>query len=63
MQFNRATNYFFVLIWMGYIIATGVHLFSKGFLLTRISQTNFTECQIFETNAEVVRGNCLIFTI
>lgn len=48
MQFNRAINYFFVLMWMGYIIATGVHLFSKGFLLTRVSHTDFLECTRYE---------------
>lgn len=48
MQFNRAINYFFVLLWMGYIIGTGVHLFSKGFLLTRVSQTDYLECTPYE---------------
>lgn len=37
-------NYFFVMLWIFYLIASGIHLFSKGFLLSRRVQTERNEC-------------------
>lgn len=37
-------TYFFVMLWIFYLIASGIHLFSKGFLLSRRVQTEQNEC-------------------
>lgn len=37
-------NYFFVMLWIFYLIASGIHLFSSGFLLSRRVQTEQNEC-------------------
>ncbi|XP_055603133.1 GPI ethanolamine phosphate transferase 3 [Uranotaenia lowii] len=41
-------NFVFVLIWLSAILGAGIHLFSKGFLLTRIAQTDVSECVRYE---------------
>lgn len=37
-------TYFFVMLWMVLLIGTGVHLFSKGFLLSRHVQIEKNQC-------------------
>lgn len=43
----KTWNYFFVLLWISLLISGGIHLFSKGFLLTRVSQTEFSTGRFF----------------
>lgn len=45
-------NYLFVLISFAGIISTGIHIFSRGFLLTRSAQTDKRVCQKFLINFE-----------
>lgn len=40
-----ALSYAFVLIWLAYLIASGVYLFSRGFLLSRVSKTDVSSCR------------------
>lgn len=40
-------NYLFVLISFAFIISTGIHIFSRGFLLTRSAQTDKRVCEKF----------------
>ncbi|XP_053966273.1 GPI ethanolamine phosphate transferase 3 [Anastrepha ludens] len=45
-----AWSYFFVLIWLAYMISSGVLLFSRGFLLSRVSKTDVSSCQRLSLN-------------
>ena len=40
----KSRNFVFVLVWFALLISAGIHLFSKGFLLTRVAQTNVSSC-------------------
>lgn len=40
-------NYLFVLITFAFIISTGIHIFSRGFLLTRSAQVEKRNCDKF----------------
>lgn len=40
-------NYLFVLITFVFIISSGIHIFSRGFLLTRSSQVEKRSCDKF----------------
>ena len=40
-------NYLFVLITFAFIVSTGIHIFSRGFLLTRSAQTEKRNCDKF----------------
>ncbi|KAM7341838.1 phosphatidylinositol glycan anchor biosynthesis class O isoform 1-T4 [Cochliomyia hominivorax] len=40
-----ALSYALVLLWLGYLIASGVYLFSRGFLLSRVSKTERSSCR------------------
>lgn len=40
----KVWTYVFVMLWMLLLIGTGVHLFSKGFLLSRHAQIERNEC-------------------
>uniref|UniRef100_A0A1Q3F5Z1 Putative glycosylphosphatidylinositol anchor synthesis protein n=1 Tax=Culex tarsalis TaxID=7177 RepID=A0A1Q3F5Z1_CULTA len=44
----KSWNFVFVLVWLSAILGAGIHLFSKGFLLTRIAQTDFSTCVRYE---------------
>ncbi|KAL1390313.1 hypothetical protein pipiens_001328 [Culex pipiens pipiens] len=44
----KSWNFVFVLVWLSAILGAGIHLFSKGFLLTRIAQTDFSSCVRYE---------------
>uniref|UniRef100_A0A182Q0K4 Uncharacterized protein n=1 Tax=Anopheles farauti TaxID=69004 RepID=A0A182Q0K4_9DIPT len=41
---TKSRNFVFVLVWFALLISAGIHLFSKGFLLTRVAQTNVSSC-------------------
>ncbi|XP_023175163.2 GPI ethanolamine phosphate transferase 3 [Drosophila hydei] len=43
-------TYLFVLIWLAYLICSGVLLFSRGFLLARVSKTETSTCRRLSTN-------------
>ncbi|XP_037946373.1 GPI ethanolamine phosphate transferase 3-like [Teleopsis dalmanni] len=45
-----AWNYVFVLILLAYMIGSGVLLFSRGFLLSRVSKTDVSSCRRLSTN-------------
>ncbi|XP_004521984.1 GPI ethanolamine phosphate transferase 3 [Ceratitis capitata] len=47
---NYAWSYFFVLIWLAYLVASGVLLFSRGFLLSRVSKTDVSSCRQLSLN-------------
>lgn len=38
-------SYSLVLLWLAYLIASGVYLFSRGFLLSRVSKTDVSSCR------------------
>jgi GPI ethanolamine phosphate transferase 3 subunit O len=40
-------NYLFVLVTFAFIVSTGIHIFSRGFLLTRSAQTDKRVCDKF----------------
>uniref|UniRef100_A0A182K121 Uncharacterized protein n=1 Tax=Anopheles christyi TaxID=43041 RepID=A0A182K121_9DIPT len=44
----KSRNFVFVLMWLSLLISAGIHLFSKGFLLTRVAQTNVSSCINYE---------------
>lgn len=44
----KSWNFVFVLVWLSAILGAGIHLFSKGFLLTRIAQTDYSSCVRYE---------------
>ncbi|GAB0094635.1 GPI ethanolamine phosphate transferase 3 [Sergentomyia squamirostris] len=44
---ERQWRYFLVLIWIGYTLFCGIHIFSGGFLLTRVVQKERTNCVPF----------------
>ncbi|XP_062129647.1 GPI ethanolamine phosphate transferase 3 [Drosophila sulfurigaster albostrigata] len=43
-------TYLFVLIWLAYLICSGVLLFSRGFLLARVSKTETSSCRRLSLN-------------
>ncbi|EDW85727.1 uncharacterized protein Dwil_GK22996 [Drosophila willistoni] len=43
-------TYLFVLIWLAYLVCSGVLLFSRGFLLARVSKTESSTCRRLSTN-------------
>ncbi|EDV36022.1 uncharacterized protein Dana_GF12178 [Drosophila ananassae] len=43
-------TYLFVLIWLAFLISGGVLLFSRGFLLARVSKTETSTCRRLSTN-------------
>ncbi|XP_016958314.1 GPI ethanolamine phosphate transferase 3 [Drosophila biarmipes] len=43
-------TYVFVLIWLALLISSGVLLFSRGFLLARVSKTETSTCRRLSTN-------------
>ncbi|XP_058832499.1 GPI ethanolamine phosphate transferase 3 [Topomyia yanbarensis] len=45
---GQSWNFVFVLVWLSAILGAGIHLFSKGFLLTRIAQTDYSTCIRYE---------------
>lgn len=48
MKMAKSWNFVFVLVWLSALLAVGIHLFSKGFLLTRIAQTDYSSCVPYE---------------
>lgn len=40
-------NYLLVLIVVSLVLSVGIHIFSKGFLLTRIANENKSSCRYF----------------
>lgn len=62
-------TYLFVLVWLAYLICSGVLLFSRGFLLARVSKTETSTCRRLSTNPNDVSavfslgksGNSLFF--
>lgn len=40
----KVWSYFFVMLWVLFIISSGIYLFSRGFLLSRRVRTEFNEC-------------------
>ncbi|XP_055626304.1 GPI ethanolamine phosphate transferase 3 [Toxorhynchites rutilus septentrionalis] len=55
-------NFVFVLVWLSALLGAGIHLFSKGFLLTRIAQTDYSTCIRYEDyrceNDKNFKGSC-----
>jgi len=47
-------TYLFVLIWLAFLISSGVMLFSRGFLLARVSKTETSTCRRLSTNPNAV---------
>ncbi|KAH8407442.1 hypothetical protein KR222_001268 [Zaprionus bogoriensis] len=43
-------TYLFVLIWLAYLVCSGVLLFSRGFLLARVSKAENSSCRRLSTN-------------
>lgn len=54
----KVWSHFLVMFWVLFIISSGIYLFSRGFLLSRRVQINFTECtrlKICDSNESEVR--------
>lgn len=47
-------SYALALIWIAYLLVAGVVLFSRGFLLSRVSKTNFSQCTRLASNQSQV---------
>ncbi|XP_036331561.1 GPI ethanolamine phosphate transferase 3 [Rhagoletis pomonella] len=45
-----AWSYLLVLIWLAYMLSSGVLLFSRGFLLSRVSKADVSSCQRLSLN-------------
>lgn len=45
-------NYLYVLITLAFIISSGIHIFSRGFLLSRDATTEKRHCDKFFINLE-----------
>lgn len=53
-------NYLFVLLWMTYMLSTGIHLFSRGFLLSRETLPERSRCErTLAYCADVDNASCL----
>lgn len=37
-------NYFLIMLWLLYMLSAGIHLFSRGFLLSRMTLENVNDC-------------------
>jgi hypothetical protein len=48
LKMAKFINFLFALVWFVYLLCSGIHLFSKGFLLSRVAQTEFTTCNKFD---------------
>lgn len=48
---DRSLRLFLTLLWFGYLIIGGVHLFSKGFLLNKVVQDDRATCTVLNSNA------------
>lgn len=48
---ERSLRFFLTLLWFGYMIAGGVHLFSKGFLLSKIVQDDRATCTVLRNES------------
>lgn len=40
----KVWSHFFVMLWILFILSSGIYLFSRGFLLSRRVRTEFTDC-------------------
>lgn len=47
-DWGNVCRYLFVLLWLVLTLSAGVHLFSKGFLLSRVTNTYYTNCTALE---------------
>ncbi|XP_075165839.1 phosphatidylinositol glycan anchor biosynthesis class O [Haematobia irritans] len=45
-----ALSFILVLAWIAYLISSGVYLFSRGFLLSRVSKTDISTCRHLSTD-------------
>lgn len=50
--------HFFVLIWFTYLIGSAIHLFAKGFLLTRQVQTERNHCKRLKSCDSGEQNDC-----
>lgn len=50
-------TYVFVLVWLAYLVCSGVLLFSRGFLLARVSKTETSSCRRLSTNPNDVSNS------
>lgn len=51
-DWGNVVRYFFVLLWLVLSLSAGIHLFSKGFLLSRVTNTYYTNCTKLERCAD-----------
>lgn len=50
---HRSVRLFLTLLWFGYLIVGGVHLFSKGFLLSKIVQDDRATCTVLQNGSNL----------
>lgn len=50
-------TYVFVLVWLAYLVCSGVLLFSRGFLLARVSKTETSSCRRLSTDPNDVSNS------
>lgn len=50
---DRAWRLFLTLLWFGYLIVGGVHLFSNGFLLSKIVQDDRATCRVLRNETQL----------
>ncbi|XP_037050771.1 GPI ethanolamine phosphate transferase 3 [Bradysia coprophila] len=58
-DWGNVCRYFFVLLWLVLTLSAGVHIFSKGFLLSRVTNTYYTNCTALERCADEENDKCL----
>lgn len=64
IEMAKVWSHFFIMIWVLYIISSGIYLFSRGFLLSRQAHTEINSCkkltQCNPNDSEVTEIECVI---
>ncbi|XP_062535293.1 GPI ethanolamine phosphate transferase 3-like [Armigeres subalbatus] len=62
MAVAKSWSFVFVFMWLSFLLGAGIHLFSKGFLLTRMAQTDYNVCTLYDDyrceNDKDYKGSC-----
>lgn len=64
-DWGNVARYLFVLLWLVLSLSAGIHLFSTGFLLSRVTNTYFTNCTKLErcTDEQSVKSNHFLVSV
>lgn len=53
-------NYLFIMLWVAYMLSAGIHLFSRGFLLSRDTLTDVSQCRSLAFCTDPQNASCLL---